>query len=97
MKILEAISFGAIALSLHITVISFVFPEILGSNQKEDESERETIILSSLSFKASDLVKTWDTPPEIKSEVSTLESVNQFQNMKLPLNTGEVDLSLIHI
>ena len=44
MKILEAISFGAIALSLHITVVSFFFPEILGSNQKEDESERETII-----------------------------------------------------
>ena len=94
MKILEAISFGAIALSLHITVISFFFPEILGSNQKEDQSERETIILSSLSFRDSDLVKTWDTPPEIKSEVSTLESVNQFQNMKLPLNTGEVDAEI---
>ena len=94
MKILEAISFGAIALSLHITVISFVFPEILGSNQKEDESERETIILSSLSFSASDLVKTWDTPPEIKSEVSTLGSVNQFQNMKLPINTGELDAEI---
>ena len=94
MKILEAISFGAIALSLHITVISFFFPEILGSNQKEDESERETIILSSLSFRDSNLVKTWDTPPEIKSEVSTLESVNQFQNMKLPLNTGEVDAEI---
>ena len=94
MKILEAISFGAIALSLHITVISFFFPEILGSNQKEDESKRETIILSSLSFRDSDLVKTWDTPPEIKSEVSTLESVNQFQNMKLPLNTGEVDAKI---
>ena len=94
MKILEAISFGAIALSLHITVISFFFPEILGSNQKEDENERETIILSSLSFRDSDLVKTWDTPPEIQSEVSTLESVNQFQNMKLPLNTGEVDAEI---
>ena len=75
-------------------MISFVFPEILGSNQKEDESERETIILSSLSFSASDLVKTWDTPPEIKSEVSTLGSVNQFQNMKLPLNTGELDAEI---
>jgi len=94
MKILEAISFGAIALSLHITVVSFFFPEILSSNQKEDESERETIILSSLSFSASDLVKTWDTPPEIKSEVSMLGSVNQFQNMKLPLNTGEIDAEI---
>ena len=91
MKILEAISFGAIALSLHITVVSFFFPEILGSNQKEDEGERETITLSSLSFSTSDLIKAWDTPPETKSEVSTLRSVNQFQNMKLPLNTGEVD------
>ena len=91
MKILEAISFGAIALSLHITVISFVFPEILGSNQKDEDGERETITLSSLSFSASDLVKTWNTPPEIKSEVSTLRSVNQFQNMKLLLTTGEVD------
>ena len=91
MKIFEAISFGAIALSLHITVISFVFPEILGSNQKDEDGERETITLSSLSFSASDLVKTWNTPPEIKSEVSTLRSVNQFQNMKLLLTTGEVD------
>ena len=82
MKILEAISFGAIALSLHITVISFFFPEILGSNQKDEDGERETITLSSLSFSTSDLVKAWDTPPETKSEVSALRSVNQFQNMK---------------
>ena len=40
MKILEAISFGAIALSLHITVISFFVPEIIGSKQKEEDSER---------------------------------------------------------
>ena len=91
MKVLEAISFGAIALSIHIIAISFVFPEILGSNQKDEDGERETITLSSLSFSASDLVKTWNTPPEIKSEVSTLRSVNQFQNMKLLLTTGEVD------
>jgi len=35
MKILEVISFGAIALSIHITVIFFFFPETLGSKQKE--------------------------------------------------------------
>ena len=94
MKILEAISFGAIALSIHIIAISFVFPEILGSNQKDEDGERETITLSSLSFSASDLVKAWDTPPETKSEVSALRSVNQFQNMKLPLTTVEVDAEI---
>ena len=94
MKILEAISFGAIALSLHITVISFFLPEILGSKQKEEDGERETITLSSLSFSASDLVKAWDTPPELKSEVSALRSVNQFQNMKLPLTKVEVDAKI---
>ena len=94
MKILEAISFGAIALSIHIIAISFVFPEILGSNQKDEDGERETITLSSLSFSASDLVKVWDTPPETKSEVSALRSVNQFQNMKLPLTTVEVDAKI---
>ena len=94
MKILEAISFGAIALSIHIIAISFVFPEILGSNQKDEDGERETITLSSLSFSASDLVKVWDTPPETKSEVSALRSVNQFQNMKLPLTTVEVDAEI---
>ena len=91
MKILEAISFGAIALSLHITVISFFVPEIIGSKQKEEDGERETITLSSLSFSASDLIKAWDTPPETKSEVSELRSVNQFQNIKLPLTKLEVD------
>ena len=91
MKILEAISFGAIALSLHITVISFFVPEIIGSKQKEEDGERETITLSSLSFSASDLIKAWDTPPETKSEVSVLRSVNQFQNIKLPLTKVEVD------
>ena len=91
MKILEVISFGAIALSLHITVISFFFPEILGSNQKEEDGEIETITLSSLSFSASDLIKAWDTPPETKSDVSVLRSVNQFQNIKLPLTKVEVD------
>ena len=94
MKILEAISFGAIALSIHIIAISFVFPEILGSNQKDEDGERETITLSSLSFSASDLVEVWDTPPETKSEVSALRSVNQFQNMKLPLTTVEVDAEI---
>ena len=91
MKILEAISFGAIALSLHITVISFFVPEIIGSKQKEEDGEREAITLSSLSFSASDLIKAWDTPPETKSEVSVLRSVNQFQNIKLPLTKVEVD------
>ena len=94
MKILEAVSFGAIALSLHLTVISFFFPEILGSRQKEEDVERETITLSSLSFSASHLVKAWDTPPEIKSEVSAIQSVNQFQNMKLPLTKVEVDTEI---
>ena len=94
MKILEAISFGAIALSLHITVISFFFPEILGSKQKEEDGERETITLSSLSVSASDLVEDWDTPPETKSEVSVLRSVNQLQNMKLPLTKVEVDAEI---
>ena len=94
MKVLEAISFGAIALSIHIIAISFVFLEILGSNQKDEDGERETITLSSLSFSASDLVKVWDTPPETKSEVSALRSVNQFQNMKLSLTTVEVDAEI---
>jgi len=94
MKILQVISFGAIALSIHIIAISFVFPEILGSNQKDEDGERETITLSSLSFSASDLVEVWDTPPETKSEVSVLRSVNQFQNMKLPLTTVEVDAEI---
>ena len=91
MKIFEAISFGAIALSLHITVISFFVPEIIGSKQKEEDGERETITLSSLSFSALDLIKAWDTPPETKSEVSVLRNVNQFQNIKLPLTKVEVD------
>ena len=94
MKVLEAISFGAIALTIHIIAISFVFLEILGSNQKDEDGERETITLSSLSFSTSDLVKAWDTPPETKSEVSALRSVNQFQNMKLPLTTVEVDAEI---
>ena len=91
MKILEAISFGVIALSLHITVISFFVPEVIGSRQKEEDGERETITLSSLSFSASDSIKAWDTSPETKSEVSVLRSVNQFQNIKLPLTKLEVD------
>ena len=94
MKILEAISFGAIALSLHITVISFFFPELLSSKQKEEDGERETITLSSISFSTLDLVKAWDTPPETKSEVSALLGVNQFQNMKLPLTKVEVDAKI---
>ena len=94
MKILEAVSFGAIALSLHLTVISFFFPEILGSNQKDEDGERETITLSSISFSTLDIVKAWDTPPETKSEVSALRSVNQFQNMELPLTKVEVDAKI---
>ena len=94
MKLLEVISFGAIALSLHITVISFFVPEIIGSKQKEQDGEREIITLSSLSFSASDLIKAWDTPPETKSEVSALRSVNQFQNKKLPLTKVEVDAEI---
>ena len=46
MKILEAISFGAIALSLNITVISFFFLETPGSDQKEEYGKRETVMLS---------------------------------------------------
>ena len=57
MKILEAISFGVIALSLHITVISFFVPEVIGSKQKEEDGERETITLSSLSLSTSDSIK----------------------------------------
>ena len=91
MKILEAISFGVIALSLHITVISFFVPEVIGSKQKEEDGERETITLSSLSLSASDSIKAWDTSPETKSEVSVLRSVNQFQNIKLPPTKLEVD------
>ena len=94
MKILEVISFGAIALSLHITAIAFFFPGLLGSKQKEEDGERETITLSSISFSTLDLVKAWDTPPETKSEVSALRSVNQFQNMELPLTKVEVDAKI---
>ena len=94
MKILEAISFGAIALSINIIAISFVFPEILGSNQKDEDGERETITLSSLSFNASDLIKAWNTPPEIKSEVPAFLSVNQFQDMKPPLTKGVLDAKI---
>lgn len=94
MKIFEAISFGAIALSLHIIAISYFLPETLGPNQSGDDGEQETITLSSISFSASELIKAWDTPPETKSEVSALRSVNQFQNMKLPLTKVEVDAKI---
>jgi hypothetical protein len=53
MKILEIISFSAIALGLHITGISLFLPETLGSVQKGDDEERETINLSSISFRFS--------------------------------------------
>jgi len=94
MKIFEAISFGAIALSLHIIAISYFLPETLGPNQSGDDGEQETITLSSISFSASELIKVWDTPPETKSEVSALRSVNQFQNIKLPFTKVEVDAKI---
>ena len=81
MKILEIISFSAIALGLHITGIFLFLPETLGSVQKVDDEERETINISSISFSVSDLVKSWGTSPVIKSEVSALLSVPQSGNL----------------
>jgi protein TonB len=94
MKIFEAISFGAIAISLHIIAISFFLPETLGFKQNGEDEEQETITLSSLSFNASDLIKAWNTPPETKSEVPAFLSVNQFQDMKLPLTKGVLDAEI---
>ena len=89
MKILEIISFSTIALGLHITVISLFLPEILGSVQKGDDEERETINLSSISFSVSDLVKSWGTSPVIKSEVSALLSAPQSGSVN-PLVTNDI-------
>ena len=99
MKILEIISFSAIALGLHITVISLFLPETLGSVQKGDDEERETINLSSISFSVSDLVKSWDTSPVIKSEVSALLSAPQSGSVN-PLVTHDIkdpDTGLGHL
>ena len=89
MKILEIISFSAIALGLHIMGISLFFPENLGSVQKGDDEERETINLSSISFSVSDLVKSWGTSPVIKSEVSALLSAPRSGNLN-PLFTNDI-------
>ena len=89
MKILEIISFSTIALGLHITVISLFLPETLGSVQKGDDEERETINLSSISFSVSDLVKSWGTSPVIKSEVSALLSAPQSGSVN-PLVTNDL-------
>ena len=99
MKIFEAISFGAIALSVHIIAISFFLPETLGSDKNGEDKERETLTLSSISFRVSDLIKAWDTPPEAKSEAPELQSVNQFQNMKMSLTKGalEVEIEIGHL
>ena len=89
MKVLEIISFSAIALGLHITVISLFLPETHGSVQKGDDEERETINLSSISFSVSDLVKFWGTSPVIKSEVSALLSAPQSSSVN-PLVTNDI-------
>lgn len=91
MKIFEAISFGAIAISLHIIAISFFVPETFGSNQNGEDGEQETIILSSISFSASDLVKAWETSPEIKSIVPDLLSIPQSLSVDLPFTKGVTD------
>ena len=91
MKIFEAISFGAIAISLHIIAISFFLPETLGSNQNGEDGEQETITLSSISFSASDLVKAWETSPEIKSVVPALLSTPQSLSVNLPFTKGVTD------
>ena len=92
MKIFEAISFGAIAISLHIIAISFFLPETLGSNQNGEDGEQEIITLSSLSFSASDLVKAWETSPEIKSLVPALLGTPQSLSVNLPFTKGVTDL-----
>ena len=91
MKIFEAISFGAIAISLHIIAISFFLPETLGSNQNGEDGEQETITLSSISFSASDLVKAWETSPEIKSVFPALLSTPQSLSFNLPFTKGVTD------
>ena len=92
MKIFEAISFGAIAISLHIIAILFFLPETLGSNQNGEDGEQETITLSSISFSASDLVKAWETSPEIKSVVPALLRTPQSLSVNLPFTKDVTDL-----
>ena len=92
MKIFEAISFGAIAISLHIIAISFFLPETLGSNQNGEDGEQETITLSSISFSASDLIKAWETSPEIKSVVPALLRTPQSLSVNLPFTKEVTDL-----
>ena len=92
MKIFEAISFGAIAISLHIIAILFFLPETLGSNQNGEDGEQETITLSSISFSASDLIKAWETSPEIKSVVPALLRAPQSLSVNLPFTKDVTDL-----
>ena len=92
MKVFEVISFGATAISLHIIAISFFLPETLGSNQNGEDGEQETITLSSISFSASDLVKAWETSPEIKSVVPALLRAPQSLSVNLPFTKGVTDL-----
>ena len=91
MKIFEAMSFGAIAISLHIIAISFFLPETLGSNQNGEDGEQETITLSSISLSASDLIKAWETSPEIKSVVPALLSTPRSLSVNLPFTKGVTD------
>jgi len=90
MKVLEVISFGAIALSLHITVISFFFLETPGSNQKEEYGEQETVMLRSISSDISEIVKAWDISPEIKSEIPTFLSSPQPQDADQPFTKDKI-------
>jgi TonB family protein len=92
MKILEAISFGAIALSLHITVISFFFLETPGSDQKEEYGKRETVMLSSTPSDISEIVKSWNISPELKSEIPTFLSSTQPQDVDQPFIKYKIDL-----
>jgi protein TonB len=91
MKVFEAIRFGAIAISLHIIAISFLLPETLGSNQNGEDGEQETITLSSISFSTSDLVKAWETSPEIISVVPALLSTPRSLSVNLPFTKGVAD------
>jgi len=92
MKILEAISFGAIALSLHITVIAFFFLETPGSDQKEEYGKRETVMLSSTPSDISEIVKSWNISPELKSEIPTFLSSTQPQDVDQPFIKDKIDL-----
>jgi TonB family protein len=91
MKILEAISFGAIALSLHITVISFFFLETPGSDQKEEHGKRETVMLSSTPSDISEILKSWNISPELKSETPTFLSNSQPQDADKPFKKNKIN------